>query len=269
MKSHDFGQFLFNSSAFSNVQIEELIKLAVKSEPTLATEALFLQLVDASELKRADDEFVHTLITPRQAARAHELKDGQSLLLAQALIDNGIANYSELNQLLEEYNKLEIPPIESALTAYYEKLNDYPDIDFPFAVDVVSSFHSFLSEALNTTIIVLPPSDCNHENQIGASVKIIGEIPVVVAMFANDEIFLRLAQRYNEYVETTEDANDAISELLNVFTGHFTVKIAVTRGLEEVPEPPRYGSIIDTKSITMMADVGTFYIYIGKSEIFD
>jgi len=70
-------------------------------------------------------------------------------------------------------------------------------------------------------------------------------------------------------VETVEDAHDAISELLNVFTGHFTVKIAVTKGLEEVPEPPRYGSIINISCITMMADIGTFYVYIGKNEIFD
>ena len=269
MKSHDFGQFLFNSAAFSSAQIEELIKLAGNSEPTLATEALFLQLIEASELTQVDDEFVHTLITPRQAARALELKDGQSLSLAQALIDNGIANYLELDKLLEAYNKLEIPPIESALTAYYEKSNNYLDVDFPFAVDVVSSFHSFLSETLKTTIVILPPSDFNQENLIGASVKIIGEIPVVVALFASEEMFLHLAQRYDEYVETIEDANDAISELLNVFTGHFTVKIAVTKGLEEVPEPPRYGSVVDAKCITVMADIGTFYIYISKCEIFD
>ena len=269
MKSHDFGQFLFNSSAFSDAQIEELIKLAGKSEPTLATEALFLQLLNASELTQTDDEFVHTLITPRQAARAHELKDGQSLSLVQALIDNGIVNYSELDQLLESYNKLEIPPIESALTAYYEGLKNYPDIDFPFAVDIISSFHTFLSETLKTTIIILPQSDLKQKKTIGASVKIIGEIPIVVALFASEEVFLRLANRYDEYVETTEDANDAISELLNVFTGHFTVKIAVTKGLEEVPEPPRYGSVADIKCITMMADIGTFYVYIGKCEIFD
>ncbi|MBR2179329.1 MAG: chemotaxis protein CheX [Selenomonadaceae bacterium] len=269
MKSHDFGQFLFNSSAFSEVQLNDIIKKAGKSEPTLATAALFLQLIEAAELTRLDDEFVHTLITPRQAARALELKDGQSLSLAQALIDDGIVDYLNLDQLFKKYNKLEIPPIESALTAYYEKLKGYPDIDFPFAVDVISSFHTFLSETLKTTIIILPPSDCNHENQIGASVKIIGEIPVVVAMFANNEIFLRLAKRYDEYVETTEDAHDAISELLNVFTGHFTVKIAVTKGLEEVPEPPRYGSVANVKCITMLADIGTFYIYIGKAEIFD
>lgn len=269
MKSHDFGQFLFNSAAFNKDQLDEIIKLARKSEPTLATEAVFLQLVETSELTQTDDEFVHTLITPRQAARALELKDGQSLYLAQALIDNGIADYFQLGEFLEEYDKLEIPPIESALSAYYEVLKDCPDIDFPFAVDVINTFHSFLSESLKTTIIILPPSDCRLNKQTGASVKIIGEIPVVVAMFADENVFMELAQRYDGYVETVEDAHDAISELLNVFTGHFTVKIAVTKGLEEVPEPPRYGSIINISCITMMADIGTFYVYIGKNEIFD
>ena len=268
MKSHDFGQFLYNKSVFNKVQLDELIKMAKHSTPTLATEALFLQLVEADELTQNDDEFVRTLVTPRQAARALELKDGQSLFLAQALIDNDIANFSELDLLLKDYNNLEIPPIESALTIYYEKLKNYPDIDFPFAVDVISSFHSFLSETFESTIVILPPTECSNKVQVGASVKIIGEIPVVVAMFADDDLFLRLAQRYDEYVETKEDANDAIAELLNVFTGHFTVKIAVTQGVEEEPEPPRYGSVANVESISLMTDIGTFYIYIGKREVF-
>ena len=269
MKSHDFGQFLFNSSIFSKAQLDELIKMAKQSKPTLATSALFLQLVEVNELTQTDDEFVRTLITPRQVSRALELKDGQSLALVQALIDNDITDYSNLDLLLKEYNKLEIPPIESALTIYYDKLKDYPDIDFPFAVDFIGSFHTFLSETLKSTILVLPPSECSHNVQIGASVKIIGEIPVVVALFADDKLFFQLAKCYDDYVETKEDANDAISELLNVFTGHFTVKVAVAKGLEEILEPPRYGSVIGVKGINLTADIGTFYIYIGKQEIFD
>ena len=207
MKSHDFGQFLFNNSIFSEAKLKELIKLAKDTTPTLAVEALFLQLIEASELTQEDDEFVRTLITPRQAARALELKEGQSLYLAQALIDNGIVNFTKLGQLLEEYNKLEIPPIESALTTYYDKLKNHPDIDFPFAIDVIGSFHAFLSETLQTTILILPPSDCSNKTKIGASVKIIGEVPVVVALFADEEVFLSLANRYDEYVETMQFLN--------------------------------------------------------------
>ena len=269
MKSHDFGQFLLNSSTFSKVQLDELIKKAKNTKPTLAISALFLQLIEVEELTQADDEFVRSLITPRQVTRALELQDGQSLALAQALIDNNITDFSKLDLLLKEYNKLEIPPIESALTIYYYKLKKYPDVDFPFAVDVISSFHAFLSATLQSTILVLPPSECSHKIQIGASVKIIGEIPVVVALFADENIFLQIAKRYDDYVETKEDANDAISELLNVFTGHFTVKVAVAKGMEEIPEPPRYGSVVDVDGINLAADIGTFYIYIGKCEIFD
>ena len=270
MKSHDFGQYIFNSSILSQIQISEIIKSARKSTPSLAVEALFLQLVYAEELLQKDDEFVRSLITPRQAARALELKDGQSLYFAQSLIDDGIANFLKLEHILDEYHNLEIPPIESALTIYYEKLKNHPDIDFPFAVDVVSSFHAFLSETLSSSIVILPPPSCDNKPKIGASVKIIGEVPVVVALLADEDVFVNIAKRYDEYVEMMEDAHDAISELLNVFTGQFVVKIAVTRGLEEVPEPPHYGKLMNNiDSIALMSDIGTFYIYIGTQEIFE
>ena len=270
MKSHDFGQFIFNRSILSEVQIKEVIKAAKDSKPSLAVAALFLQLIEATELNQEDDEFVRTLITPKQAARAMELKDGQSLYLAQALIDNGIANFSELGNIIEEYHNLEIPPIESALTTYYEKLKKHPDIDFPFAVDVIRSFHSFLSETLKSSIIILPPSSSKNKIQIGASVKIIGEVPIIVSLLADEDMFMRIAKAYDSYVEVIEDAHDAISELLNVFTGQFVVQIAVTKGLEEVPEPPRYGTISDNVyTIAVMTDIGIFHIYIGKQEIFD
>ena len=270
MKSQDLGQFIFNRSILSEIQIREVIKAARKSDPSLAVTALFLQLIESTELNDKDDDFVRSLITPRQVMRASELKDGQSLIFAQALIDNGIANFLKLNHIFEEYHNLEIPPIESVLTTYYEKLKKYPDIDFPFAVDVISSFHTFLSESLQSSVVILPPHSQKNKIKFGASVKIIGEISVIVALMAEEKNFLNIARRYDSYVETIEDAYDAISELLNVFTGQFVVQVAVTKGLEEVPEPPRYGSISEAvNTITVMNDIGNFEIYIGKQEIFD
>ena len=270
MKSHDFGQFVFNRSILSEAQIKEVIKLANDSKPSLAVAALFLQLIEVTELNDVDDDFVRTLITPRQISRISELKDGQSLVFAQSLIDNDIMDLSKLNQVFEEYHNLEIPPIESVLATYYEELKKYHDVDFPFAVEVIRSFHSFLSETLCSSSIILPPNAQKNKLQFGASVKIDGEVPVIVALLAEEELFLNIAKRYDSYVETIEDAYDAISELLNVFTGQFVVQVAVTKGLEEVPEPPRYGSISEaTNAITLMNDIGNFDIYIGKQEIFD
>ena len=80
---------------------------------------------------------------------------------------------------------------------------------------------------------------------------------------------MQIAKRYDSYVEELEDAYDAISELLNVFTGQFVVNIAVTRGLDEEPEPPRFGNTSEFFNfISLFSDVGYFYLYIGKDEIF-
>ena len=269
MKSHDFGQFIFNNSILDKSQIINLIKTSKHSKPTLAVEALFLQLLQADELSRDDEEFVRTLITPRQAARAFELKDGQSLWFAQSIIDNKIANYSQLESILEKYHDLQIPPVESVLTTYYEQLKTQAIIDFPFAVDIVNNFHSFLSENFQSSVLVMPPVSNDSSQKLGASVKIIGEIPTVIGLLADETVFMQIAKRYDSYVEELEDAYDAISELLNVFTGQFVVNIAVTRGLDEEPEPPRFGNTSDFFNfISLFSDVGYFYLYIGKDEIF-
>ena len=268
MKSHDFGQFLFNSSILNRQQIFEVIKSSRKSEPSLAVESLFLRLVFASELISDDDNFIRTLITPRQEARAAELKSGQSLWTAQGLIDNGIANYLKLERIFDEYNKLEIPSLESALTDYYEHFKTNSTVDFPFTVDIINMLHAFLSETLKAAVIILPQESFN-EKLVGASVKIVGEIPAVIAIVASENIFLKMAQRYESYVENLEDANDAISELLNVLTGQFTVKIAASRGIDEEPEPPRVGFISENfQAFSFLSDIGHFYVYVGKDELF-
>ena len=287
MKSHDFGQHLYNSGRLSEAQAARMIAAAKNAEPTLAVEALFLQLVSAEELtdlfrstygKRFDsigetirsiDEQVRTLITPRQALRADQLKDGQSIRLAQALTNDGLANFLKLERLLNEYYDLQVPPLERMLTIYYERLRARLAVDFPFAIDLIRELHTFLSDVLKSTVIILPPTDFDYRDKIGASVALIGDVAAVTGIFADDRAFMRLAMRYDEWVETLEDGFDAISELLNVFVGHFAVKASTRRGLEEEPEPPRYGALPgETVGFLLLSDVGKFFIYVNREEIF-
>lgn len=288
MKSHDFGQHLYNAQRLSEVQTARMIEAAKNAEPTLAVEALFLQLVSAEELTelfrstygkkfgsigetiRSIDEQVRTLITPRQALRAEELKDGQSIRLAQALMNDGLANFLKLERWLEEYYSLQVPPLERMLTIYYERQRDRLAVDFPFAIDLMRELHMFLSDVFNATVIILPPTEFDYRDKIGASVALIGDVPAVTGIFADEESFMRLAVRYDEWVETLEDGFDAMSELLNVFVGHFAVKAATRRGLEEEPEPPRIGALpCETTGFLMMSDVGKFFIYVNREEIFE
>lgn len=270
MKNHDFGQFIFNSKLLNEKQIQEVIKIAKMSQPSLAISALFLQLINEDELAQDEDEVIKTLLTEEQINKIKEFNAGQSATFAQALFNYGVVNLSELNKLIKKYNELEIQPIESALTTYYDCFKDHPSVDFPFALNLFERFHTFLSEAFNSSVVILPPCKIKNEVKIGASVKIDGKIPIIVSILADEEMFITLAKIYDSYVEEPEDAHDAISELLNVFTGHFAVQIALMTGLEELPEPPRCGTISeDVYCITMMSEVGKFYIYIGREEIFE
>ena len=286
MKSHDFGQFLFNSGRLNELQLAQMISSARSAEPTLAVEALFLQLISASDMtdifrslqtsmirstsiKASIDDMVRQLITQRQALRAEQLKDGQSIRLAQALVDNGLTNFLKLERFLDKYHDLQVPPLESMLTIYYERFRERLAIDFPFAIDLFRALHTFLSEELYSTVIILPPKEIDYSDKIGASVKLIGDLPVVTGIFADEKSFIELARRYEESTETLEDSFDVVSELLNVFTGHFAVKASMRRGLEEEPEPPRYGALSGKLSgFAMMTDVGKFYIYVNGDEIF-
>ena len=280
MKSHDFGQFLFNSERLSELQMSKMIEAARRSEPTLAVEALFLQLISASELTyifrssrltgKSVDGMVRRLITPRQALRAEQLKDGQSIRLAQALLDNGLSNFLKLERILEAYYNLQVPPLESMLTIYYERLRNQLTIDFPFAVELVRGLHTYLSEELNATVIILPPTEVKHGGKIGSSMKLIGDLPVVTSIVADEKTFLKLSKRCYAATETFEDAFDVISEMLNIFLGQFALKASMTRGLVEAPEVPLHGALSDALSgFTMMTDVGKFYVYVNGDEIFD
>lgn len=281
MKSHDLGQFLFNSGMLDEPQLSRLIGASRKSEPTLAVEALFLQLISAEELSEmiranrspAIDDRVRTLITDRQANRAEQLRDGQSIRLAQSMLNNGVANFLKLERILNAYHDRQVPPLESMLTIYYENWKNLLTIDFPFAIELMRGLHAFLSEMFNASLIILPPSAVDHKYKLGASVKLAGGLPVVTGIFADENAFVKLAACYDDATESIEDAFDVIAELLNIFIGHFAIKTAMLHGIETEPEPPRRGELStevlgEVSGFRLMTDVGTFYVYINGREIF-
>ena len=112
----------------------------------------------------------------------------------------------------------------------------------------------------------LPPNA-----NFGASVKIDGEINFVLGVFAEKKIFHDIAERYEHFeTESLDEDFDAISELLNVVTGHLIVKFANTFGIEEDLEPPRFGQTEKNFGVIKISvSLGTFYLYLGKKEIFD
>lgn len=296
MKCHDFGQFLFNSSVFDTKKILEIIAAAKKIRPTFSTAAIFLRFISVAELKKifaesqitdeknsaeifrshsADiqkkyDEVVQNFLNPRNLKVLTESLDEPSIKLAQFLIDEEI-KFPEFEKILENYHKEEISPVEKVFADWYETLSLAKVFDYPPALEVAKDFHSFLSESLKTTIIFSSTPAKVSENLFGASVRIKGAMPVVVGIIAEKDILHKLANSYDKFVsEDIEEDFDAVAEMLNVFTGNFTVKIAAKLGLEEELYPPHFGRL--EKSINsflnVICDLGSFHLYVGEKEIF-
>ena len=299
MKSYDFGQFLFNSSFLNENQLAELIVAANKKKSTLATKALFLRMASLPELAESlknlkasssdvpaediveylrshdaeiqgkYDSIIENVLKAGQPARLKRLKETSSIWLIQELIDSGKVNVDELEKLFDEYHKLEMSPIDTAFAARYDSLPPEQQLDYPFAVEVVKSFHEFTSESLGSTIILLPSTDYAEEKLYGATVKVKGNTPVITGLFANEQVFTKFAKTYNNLAEDLNDAYDVVSEFFNIYAGHLTIQMVATLGTEEEPETPRYGETEDNfTAVKMLSDWGEFYFYVGKEEYF-
>ena len=272
MNSYDFGQFLFNTAFLDETQLANLIVAAKNKKSTLATKALFLRMVTIPELEtslknlqasESLDEYLRS-----HDKRLERMEETASLWLVQELIDSGTVDAEQLEKLLGEYHKLEIPPVEDAYSSRYDSLPPEQKPDYPFAVDVVKSFHEFASKSFATTMILLPDTEIIEGTLLGATVKIKGNSPVIVGIFAEEPIFLNFAQNYNNLVETKEDALDAIAEFLNIYAGHLTIHMVEVLGTDEEPETPRFGDAENFTGIKMLGDCGNFYMYVGKDEFF-
>ena len=281
MKNYDFGQFLFNSSFLDESQLAELVISAKNKKTTLATKALFLRMLSLPELEDEEslrshepevqdkyDSIIKNILKQGQPARLERLQESSSIWLAQELIDSGKVNAGQLEKLFDEYQKLETSPIEEAFEKRYDSLPPEQKLDYSLEVDVVKNFHEFTSEYLKSTMILLPNSEESKNQLLGATVKVKGETPVIVGFFAEEENFKNFAQSYNNLVEDKADALDAVSEFLNIYVGHLTIRLVQTLGKEEEPETPRYGEAENFSAIKMLADWGDFYLYIGKEEFF-
>ena len=171
---------------------------------------------------------------------------------------------------MQEYHKIEIPPVETALAALYDSVKSENKIDYPLALNVAESLHEFLSETFETTVVFVPLAEFGNSEKFGASVKITGIMPVVCAVMAEKSMFHKMSNLYDGFVsDDLEEDFDAMSEMLNVFTGNFTVQFAAAVGVEEEPEPPRFGRITENlQTLKVLTNFGDFYLYIGKDEIF-
>ena len=159
---------------------------------------------------------------------------------------------------------------EKNFAACYENLRDVMKLDYSIALSVFKCMYEYISEGLNSAVEIDSAVKLPENANFGASVKIDGAISFVVGVLAEKRIFHEIAERYEHFeLDTLDEDFDAVSELLNVATGHVIVRLAAALDIEEELEPPRFGETEKILGvIKLLVNVGTFYLYIGREEIF-
>ncbi len=152
----------------------------------------------------------------------------------------------------------------------YNALFNIIQLDYDIALEIVKSFKDFIFDTLDAKIVLISASELPDKENFGASVKIEGKISFVIGIMAEEKILHEIAETYEHFqIDTLEEEYDAVSELLNVFTGHFMIKIAEKFGIEEDLDPPRCGRALEKIGVMKIhVNTGAFYLYIGKDEIF-
>ncbi len=161
---------------------------------------------------------------------------------------------------------------EAKFAVCYEKLRDVIQIDYDLAYNVFKCFKEFVETNIENKIEIISAMDLPQNANYGASVKIEGKINFVLGVLAEKKTFHDIAERYEHFqLDSLDEDFDAISELLNVVTGHLIVKFANAFGIEEDLEPPRFGQTKKNFGVIKILEdtTGTFYLYLGKDEIFD
>ena len=160
---------------------------------------------------------------------------------------------------------------EEKFAACYEKLRDVMQIDYSLACNAFNCFEEFVAEHFGKEIKVESAVDLPKDANFGSSVKIAGEINFIIGLLAEKKIFHEIAKTYEHFqLDSLEEDFDAVSELLNVVTGHFIIKIANTLGIEEDLEPPRFGQTEKSFGVIKISmKFGEYYLYIGQDEIFE
>lgn len=160
---------------------------------------------------------------------------------------------------------------EEKFSECYDALIGVMKMDYSLALSIFKCFYEFLAEHLESEVIIDSAVELPQNATYGASVKIDGAVSFVTGLLAEKKIFHKIAERYEHFkIDSLEEDFDAVSELLNVVTGLFIVKIAASLEIEEELEPPRFGQTEKIFGvIKIIVNVGTFYLYIGREEIFD
>jgi len=291
MLNQYFGQYLLNNGILKAEQLYD----AINAEQSVRIKIGVLA-INAGYMTAEQVEKVHALqyakdrrfgemaleqgyLTGAQLDELLTSQEQRSLTLSQVIIDKGYLTLEQLEKALESYRA------EAQLSA--EQFKALQSMDFDAAVRILADFSSSGTNAdlfydyaalllrnivrfLNEIPVPgLDSADGNLQCDWLACQEIRGEVTLFTGLAMDDDVLLKIAQRYSgeKLDEIDELARDSVAEFLNVNNGIFCVNLS-ENGLEAdmLPQETRKELPASIKKIAHMnikTSLGQFTLLLG------
>lgn len=280
MNSHYFAQYLLNQKVLEAEQVQKLLAAADHCNVQLPLRALCqgditpeqaaaLSSVSGEELQQA--MLAQGMLTESQVRNLTEAVTGESLRFAQAMFDEGIADYVQIVEDFSAYKKSNVRPVYAAVKAaaggeLEEELAYYSEYAELFLLSLIRFLD--MPAVLDGGAVPFMAEAPNHI----VSQRMSGDVSMVGGILAGDDVFLELARRYShEELEGVDLlAIDCVGEFLNVMTGLFAVELG-KRELDVDLEMPHWEKNLQPEAakllqLSLLTPVGTFQLILSADE---
>ena len=277
MNSNYLAQHLMNEGRLDKSQIRDLLRDIRGKDVQLPLRALKMNMISGDKLMSLDTDYFEseeTWLTEDQLRMLKTQLPGETMRFAQALIDEKVMNFSQLEELLNKYDDDTLRPVE---TAVRRACGDDLPLEASLYADYMRLFTDSLIDFLHTPVIIDPvpyilPEDIGLVYEV--SQRIGGDISLVGGMLAREEEFIRVAARYSgeDLTDINELTIDSMEEFFNVINGLFCIQLAGQNKETEL-DLPRHGKNIRPRGsqqllLHILADFGTFIAVLSADEFF-
>lgn len=221
--------------------------IAVTEKLMTVAQAEEINALQATKDKRFGDLAIERgYLTNIQVGRLLSLQGDEFLTFTSAIVERGLMSLEEINQAINQYQReknltdtemdsLKHGDIEVIARVFLD--TDDPDCILLFTYGIKNWYR------LVDTHVAIGPAEKIHDikEECVSYQRFHGDVNAIVAIAGKDADIQKMAKSYTkeEFIETSEDALDAMCELINCINGLYATEKS-NQGVKIELEPPMF-----------------------------
>jgi CheY-specific phosphatase CheX len=254
MISQYFAQYLLNTAALQASQVQSLLSKESEHKAQLLVLAMNDGLITAKQIEAIQEKeklynktfteiaLADGYLTKSQLSNIENSIINHQTNFIQAMLDEHIVGYVQMEKFIKAYNESELMPIDAAVRQLAVKCPEDVENECDHYCEYADTFMHSLVRFMDTSAVINPAAIpfSGEKPTVVISQRLTGDMIMTTGILAEEDVFLEMARRYSQedIVEIDELAIDSVAEFLNVANGLYVVDLA-HRQLEVDLEPQR------------------------------